>query len=55
MMIKNKWCFAGGLGLLTLGPVVNMAADFAVIAWLIGIVLLAVSVKETAPSAEPGE
>jgi hypothetical protein len=60
MMIKNKWCFVAGLGLLTLGPVLNVAADgnpdmiwekagFAVIAWLIGVVLLTVSVKEATP------
>ncbi len=65
-MIKNKWCFAGGLGLLTLGPVLNVAADgnpdmiwektgFAVVAWVLGVVLLAVSVKETAPGTESGE
>ena len=62
-MIKNKWCFAGGFGLLTLGPVLNVAADgnpdmiwektgFAIVAWLIGVVLLAVSVRDTASSAE---
>jgi hypothetical protein len=62
-VIKNKWCFAGGLGLLSLGPVLNVAADghpdmiwekagFAVTAWLIGVVLLAVAVRETASGTD---
>lgn len=65
-MIKNKLRFVAGLGLLTLGPVLNAGAHgnpdmiweksgFAVVAWLIGVVLLAVSVEETATSRDPKE